>query len=59
MIESKFRHVPLGWKAKDIKLLRDLEDDFNTELALKEFNDFADYDPSQSRAGFKILEFSF
>lgn len=61
-LEAKFRHTPSRWEAK-LKglndLLLDLEDDFNTEKALKKLIDIFLKIPSESKTALELLGFKF
>lgn len=46
-------------QAKSDEVLSDLEEDFNTEETLKKLLDESTKNPSQSKAGFKLLGFKF
>ena len=63
-LEDKFRRQPPRLKAKNTgcnldELLKDLKEDFNTELALEKLIDQSINNPSQSKAGFELLGFIF
>lgn len=57
-LDSKFRNIESDSSNLN-ELLKDLEEDFNTEVTLRKLIEEANINPSQSKPGFELLGFVF